>query len=335
VLDDRFYVSHGPLNISDIIEGLEVTLPDPKFLDEVITHAAQLCGAAPQSLVFLSSKKALAQLETCKATACFVTEELSAHVGAKHIIPIISKTPRAHFARAMSRLGRLKTMNASEGTAKISSSAQVDKSAIIGAGAIVADGVIIGPNCVIGPAVEIGPGSVLAANVSLEAAIVGKNCVIKAGAVIGSRGFGVDSDENGPIDIPHFGRVIVGDGVSIGANSCVDRGQIGDTVLGDNVKIDNLVQIGHNTHIGEGSRLAAQTGISGSCNIGKNVMMGGSVGLADHVTIGDNVHIAARSGVMKDIPAGEYWGGTPAQPTKDFMREVAMMRKLSRKPKNS
>jgi len=120
----------------------------------------------------------------------------------------------------------------------------------------------------------------------------------------------------------------------IGANSCVDRGQLGDTRLGDDVKIDNLVQVAHNVEIGQGSRIAALGGISGSCKIGRNVMLGGAVGIADHISIGDNANIAAGSGIMKDIPSGEYWGGSPAQPMKSYMREVATMRRLARKSRN-
>ena len=333
MLDDRFYVQRGPLTIEDIIEGLEVSLPDPKFLDETITYVESLADAKAGSLVYLGSKKSLKKLEGCKATACFVSEELSHHVGEQHIVPLITKYPRAHFARAMKKFAQEKTLQNAEGDAQISQTAAVHISAVIGAGAIIGENAVIGPNTVIGPGVSIGPNSVVEENVSIKAAVVDANCVIKAGAVIGGRGFGIDKDELGTIEIPHFGRVILGDGVQIGANSCVDRGQIGDTILGDNVKLDNLVQIGHNVEIGEGSRLAAQVGISGSCKVGRNVMMGGGVGMADHIEVGDNAAIAGRAGVMSDIPAGGYWGGTPAQPMKDFMREVAMARKLARKNK--
>lgn len=333
MLDDRFYVSHGPLTIADIIEGLEVELPDPKFLDETISHVAQLVDAEPGAIVFLASKKSIEQLENCKATACFVNETLSHHVGTKHIIPLITKFPRAHFGRAMSRLATLKTVASTTGEASVSNSAMVHPSAIIGAGSVIGDNVTIGANSVIGPGVEIGARCDISSNVTIEATQMGRDCVIKAGAVIGGRGFGIDKDESGTLNLPHFGRVIMGDNVQVGANSCVDRGQIGDTKLGNDVKLDNLVQIAHNVEIGDGSRLAAQTGISGSCKIGRNVMMGGSVGMADHINIGDGAQIAARAGIMHDVPAGEFWGGTPAQPMRDFMREVATVRKMARKSK--
>ena len=335
MLDDRFYVSRGPFTIADIVEGLEVKLPDPKFLDETITYPAQIEGAKPGAIIFVGSKKSLSKLENCKATACFVTEELSHHIGALHIIPLITRYPRAHFARAMEKLGSLKTLLNGEGATKNPDSPQIHKSVFIGANSEIGSNVSIGPNSVIGPGVIIGEGSSIGPNVTIETAMIGKNCEIKAGAVIGGRGFGIDKDEHGVVHVPHFGRAILGDNVQIGANSCIDRGQLGDTVLGDNVKLDNLVQIGHNVSIGEGSRLAAQVGVSGSCSIGENAMIGGAVGIADHIDIGNNVHIAGRAGVMSNIPDGEYWGGTPAQPMKRFMREVAMTRKLARKSKKA
>lgn len=334
MLDDRFYVSRGPLTIADIIEGLEVMLPDPKFLDETITHTSPLSGALAQSIVFVASKKALKDIADCKATACFVTEPLSGDVGAQHIIPIISKTPRAHFARAMALLGEQKRLDFNGDEPNVSASSDIHPSAVIGCGATIGGSTVISPNCVIGPGVEIGENCHIGPNVTIEAAILGNNCIIKAGAVIGGSGFGVDNDERGSVNIPHFGRVIIGDNVSIGANSCVDRGQLGDTRLGDDVKIDNLVQVAHNVEIGQGSRIAALGGISGSCKIGRNVMLGGAVGIADHISIGDNANIAAGSGIMKDIPSGEYWGGSPAQPMKSYMREVATMRRLARKSRN-
>ncbi|MBY0421452.1 MAG: UDP-3-O-(3-hydroxymyristoyl)glucosamine N-acyltransferase, partial [Parvularculaceae bacterium] len=122
----------------------------------------------------------------------------------------------------------------------------------------------------------------------------------------------------------------IGDDVEIGANSCVDRGALGDTVIESGAKIDNLVQIAHNVRIGANSVLAAQTGISGSTTLGRGVMMGGKVGLADHLVIGDGVQIAAGSGVMHDIPKGERWGGSPARPMRQWFRETATLAKLAK-----
>ncbi len=333
MLDTCFYISRGPLSLAALAEGLQTTLPEGALAEEMISGGAQLGTSKPGDISFLDNKRRKDQAQTAKATACFVTERLADIVGARHIIPIISKTPRAHFARAMCKLVSRKTLISEQGEAKIATTANVHKSAIIGAGAVIGDSVQIEPYAVIGPGVEIGANSHIGAHASLKCCVLGENCVIKPGAVIGGAGFGVASDENGIIDIPHIGRVIIGKRVSIGSQSCVDRGQLGDTVLGDDVKIDNLVQIAHNVSVGDGTVMAGHVGISGSCTIGKGVQLGGNVGLADHLTIGDGASVAARAGVMHDIPAGEVWSGIPAMPFREHMRVINATRKLAAKPK--
>ena len=333
MIDTRFYISHGPFSLADIIEGLAVELPDPKFAEEDVSSGGILSESLPGQICFLDNKRHKEQALTAKATACFVTERLADIVGAQHIIPIVTKTPRAHFARAMKKIASPKTLSTSEGDAKIAKSARVHNSAIIGAGAVIQEGAEIAPYAIIGPGVHIGAGTVIGSHADISCAVIGENCKIKPSAVIGGAGFGVTGDENGMLDIPHLGRVIIGDRVSIGSQSCVDRGQIGDTVICDDVKIDNLVQIAHNCTIGEGTVIAGHTGISGSCKVGKGVQMGGNVGLADHITVGDGASIAARAGVMHDIPAGEVWSGIPAMPIREHMRLVNATRKLIQKPK--
>jgi len=180
--------------------------------------------------------------------------------------------------------------------------------------------------------VQLQSGTQVGSHVDIQCALVGKDCVIKSGSVIGGAGFGVAHDEKGVVDIPHLGRVILGKRVSVGSQTCIDRGQLGDTQIGDDTKIDNLVQIAHNVVIGKSCAIAGHSGISGSVTIGNFVMLGGSVGLADHVRIGDKASIAARSGVMHDIPAGETWFGTPAQPIREQMRMISRMRKLAASP---
>ena len=333
MIDTRFYNPRGPFTLADLIEGLAAELPDAKFGDEEVNSGGILSESLPGQICFLDNKRHKDQALSAKATACFVTERLAEVIGAQHIVPIVTKTPRAHFARAMNKMADPKSLASSEGEAKIAKSAKVHSSAIVGAGAVIEDGAEIAPYAIIGPGVHIGAGTVIGSHVDISCAIIGKNCKIKPSAVIGGAGFGVTGDEKGMLDIPHLGRVIIGNGVSIGSQSCVDRGQIGDTVIGDNVKVDNLVQIAHNCTIGEGTVIAGHVGISGSCVVGKGVQMGGNVGLADHIKVGDGASIAARAGVMHNIPAGEVWSGIPAMPIREHMRLVSATRKLIQKPK--
>jgi len=152
---------------------------------------------------------------------------------------------------------------------------------------------VIGENCVIEPLVR------------LTFTRMGDRCHVKSGAIIGGTGFGTAEDEKGIFNVPHIGRVIIHDDVYIGSNTCVDRGQLGDTVISKEVKIDNLVQIGHNVFIGEGTLIAGHAGISGSCVIGKKCIFAGKASLADHINVGDGAILAAFAGVMSDVPAGE------------------------------
>ena len=333
MFDTRFYIPRGPLSLAELIEGFAAELPDAKFEDEMISSGAILSQSQPGHICFLDNKRHKDQALTAKATACFVTERLAETIGAQHIIPIITKTPRAHFARAIERLAVSKNLSSSEGAAKIAKSAKIHSSVVIGAGAIIEEGVEIGPYTVIGPGVHIGANSSIGSHVDIHCTVMGKGCKIKSSVVIGGSGFGVTGDENGLVDIPHLGRVIIGNYVSIGSQSCFDRGQIGDTLIGSNVKVDNLVQIAHNCSIGDGTVIAGHVGISGSCQVGKNVQMGGNVGIADHIIVGDEASIAARSGVMHNIPAGEVWSGIPAMPIREHMRVVSATRKLIQKPK--
>lgn len=329
MFDPRFYTLKGPLTLASLIEGLGVTL-EPNFYDEEIKAPSALAHAEPGALSFLQDKRRQSDLEGAKATACLVTERLAPAVSAQKIIPIISASPRAHFARMCENLVSAEPQDTKQ---NISSEAVIHSTAIIGSGVSLARGVKIGPYAVLNHGVSVGENTEIGPHVTLSFCDIGKNCRIKAGAVIGGAGFGVAKDEQGLVNIPHYGIVQIGDGVSVGSQTCIDRGQLDDTLIGDDVKIDNLVQIGHNVRIGEGSMLAGHVGVSGSCTIGKNVQMGGNVGLADHLNIGDNVMIAARAGVMHDIPAGEAWSGIPAMPIREHMRVINATRKLAQRPK--
>ena len=332
--DHRFYDVLGPLALIDLLDGLDVDSLPGSVSDVSISAASDLARSQPGQITFLASKKGKAALETARATACFVNEECASLVGAADIIPVISKTPRAHFGRILSRLATQKTMFDTGPEPEIDSSARVHATAVIGKGVKIGAKAQIEPYAVIGPGVEIGAGTVIGSHTSIKCAVIGQECQIKPSVCIGSRGFGVDADRDGVVDLPHIGRVLIGDRVSVGSQTAIDRGFLGDTVIADDVKVDNLVQIAHNVKIGDGTMIAGHAGISGSCTIGKNARLGGSAGLADHLTMGDGAILAARAGLMHNIPDGEMWSGIPAMPIRDHMRMISATRKLiAKKPK--
>jgi UDP-3-O-[3-hydroxymyristoyl] glucosamine N-acyltransferase len=186
---------------------------------------------------------------------------------------------------------------------------------------VIGRGTRIGANAVIGPGVEIGRDCDIGPRACIGFALIGDRVKVYAGAVIGEAGFGVTGGRAGLIDIPQLGRVILQDGVTVGANSCIDRGAYEDTVIGEDTKIDNLVQIAHNVQVGRGCLFASQVGVSGSTVIGDGVRFGGQVGVADHLKVGDGVTLMARAGLLRDAERGETLGGTPAVPRRQWLRQ--------------
>ena len=194
----------------------------------------------------------------------------------------------------------------------------------------VGDGSVIGPNAVIGPGVVIGDYGWIGANVTLSFCCIGRNFIAHSGARIGQDGYGYSPGAPRHFKVPQLGRVIIGHDVEIGANACVDRGSLSDTVIGNGTKLDNLVHIAHNVTIGEGCFITGQAGIAGSSNIGNHVMLGGQAGISGHLSIGDNVKVAAKAGVSKDVEPGQTVAGYPAMDVRKFWRNLAVLNKLSK-----
>jgi UDP-3-O-[3-hydroxymyristoyl] glucosamine N-acyltransferase len=193
-------------------------------------------------------------------------------------------------------------------------------------------GTIVGPTAVIGPDVRIGRDGAVGAGSTVTNALIGDRVTIHPGCRIGQDGFGYQFSGGRHGKIPQVGRVIIQDDVDIGAGCTIDRGAMGDTVIGEGTKIDNLVQIGHNVSIGRHCIIVAQSGISGSVTLEDWVVLGGQTGIADHLTIGEGAQIGASSGLMHDVPAGAKWVGAPAKPAREFFREVAALRRLAERP---
>lgn len=214
-------------------------------------------------------------------------------------------------------------------TARLEANVHIAEKVVIQANTVIGAGSRIGAGCVISESVTMGENCLLHPNVTLYANVQLGNCVIvHSGAVIGSDGFGYAPSARGAVKIHHLGSVRLGNDVEIGANTCIDRGTLADSVIGDRTKLDNLCQIGHNVQIGTDCLVAGRAGISGSVKIGNRVIIGGSVLMADHVVIGDGVTLAGGTGVSKNVPAGETWAGVPAVPFKKWVRGLYLQGQL-------
>ena len=224
----------------------------------------------------------------------------------------------------------------------ISTRAAIDEKASLGEGcyvgdfAVIEEGVRIGRNCQIYPQVFIGRGSTVGDDTILypgvkiyEGCVVGSRCILHAGAVIGADGFGFMPNAAGGFDkIPQLGNVVIEDDVEIGANTCIDRAKTDSTIIRQGVKLDNLIQIGHNVQIGRNTVSSAQTGIAGTSKVGANCFLAGQVGVADHVTIGDRVKVGSKSGIDKNVPDDEVRLGYPALPGMQYHRASAVFKRL-------
>ena len=218
----------------------------------------------------------------------------------------------------------------------ISEKATIGEECFVGDFTVVEDGVEVGKNCQIYPQVYLGRGVTVGENTTIypgvkiyEGCHVGKNCILHAGVVIGADGFGFMPKEDGTFDkIPQLGNVIIEDNVEIGANTCIDRAKTDSTIIRKGVKLDNLIQIGHNVQVGENTVSSAQTGIAGTSKVGSNCFLAGQVGIADHVTIGNRVKIGSKSGIDKNVPDDEIRFGYPALKGIQYHRSAAVFKDL-------
>ena len=214
--------------------------------------------------------------------------------------------------------------------ATIGQSCYIGDFTVVERGAKLGDKVQLYPQCYIGDNVEIGEGTKLYPGVKIyEGCKIGRNCIIHAGAVIGADGFGFAPKADGTFaKIPQLGNVIIEDNVEIGANTCVDRAKTDSTIVRSGVKLDNLIQVGHNVQIGSNTVMSAQVGIAGTTKIGSNCFVGGQVGFADHITVGNGCKIGSQSGLDKNVPDGEIRFGSPALPGIQYHRSFAVFRNL-------
>lgn len=318
--------------------GLELR-GDPATL---ICGVCSLMPGRPGRIGYLADPKLDRQLAVTKASAVILRPALA---GGCRVAALISDNPLLAYARIAALWDRrIVPAPGVHPSAFISAQATLDASSSIGPNAVVQAGariganVEVGPGCVVGHSVEIGAGSRLVANVSIADRVrIGERVTVEPGAVIGGRGFGLAREGDRWIEVPQLGSVRVGNDVEIGANSTIDRGAIDDTVIGDGVKIDSQVHIGHNCRIGANTVIAGCSAIAGSVTIGSQCVLAGAVGIVDHITLGDHVVVTARSLVTRDLEdAGMYSSGWGAMPSAEWRRQVASLRRLSeRSPRGS
>ncbi|MBC8520088.1 MAG: UDP-3-O-(3-hydroxymyristoyl)glucosamine N-acyltransferase [Gammaproteobacteria bacterium] len=300
----------------------------------VVEEIAALEGATSNQISFLSSDKFLSQLQSTEAAAVILHQDRRDQFDGNRLL---MDDPYLGYAKVASILnpyifkeqGRSPSATIHE-TASIAEGGWIGPQCVVMEQVEVGESVFVGAGSVIEEGCTIGRGSRLMANVSLMAGtVVGEDCIIHPGAVLGSDGFGFANEDGRWVKIPQLGRVIVGDGVEIGANSTIDRGALEDTVIESGVKIDNLVHIAHNVRVGENSAMAAMVGIAGSTVIGAGCTFGGQAGVVGHLEIVDGTHCTARTLITKSINTpGLYSSATPADPNRKWRRNVVQFRKL-------
>ncbi len=336
--DPRFYISNPPISIGD---ALRIAGAEASATAGLAQHIERVASPDESDLacavVYAEDAAHAAALGQKRFGLCIATPAAAATLDKKNGAIALAANPRLAFSALAVALHQARRLHSDDGLPPpdIHGSARIHASAIVGNGVELGAGVEIGAYAVIGPGVVIGANTVIAERASIWCALVGSEGHIAAGTTIGAPGFGFAIGPEGLARIPQLGRVIIGDRVDIGANCCIDRGSLGDTVIGAGTKIDNLVQVGHNARIGRNCVLAAQVGISGSTVLGDGVQCGGQAGLADHLTIGGGARIAAKAGVISDVPAGETWAGYPARPRMTWLREAAAMARAARRKKKA
>ncbi|MEO8894296.1 MAG: UDP-3-O-(3-hydroxymyristoyl)glucosamine N-acyltransferase [Rhizomicrobium sp.] len=340
--DPRFYSNRGPFRLAEICVRAGIAVPAGTSDAVEIEDLAGLEGAGPAHLTFFSGGREMADaFARSRAGFCLVPQRDVHHDAS----PGMTLLPVASVPHAFAAVAMLFYPEASQQVwtqqksvspeAKLGRDVVLGPGVVIGPGAEIGDHVRIGANAVIGPGVAIGHDCEIGSNTSISHAYIGDRVMILPGAAIGQPGFGFASSPAGHVKIPQLGRVIIQDSVEIGAGTTIDRGALGDTVIGEGAKIDNLVQIGHNVQIGRHVVLVSQTGIAGSSIIADFAVLGGQVGIADHVHIGPGARLAARSAMVsgQKVEGGQDYGGVPAKPVREWMREIHAVRQLLRRRK--
>lgn len=341
--EPHFFKATAGLTVAEIAALTQATLRDGGEGGRTIFNVAPLDRAGPRDLTFLEKGQYADAAAKTRAGACLVSAPLLGRVPA-HVAALQVRDPfrayvavsRALFPHALRPSSLFEGQGASPSafihpSARLEENVTVDPGVVIGPRAEIGSGTVIGANAAIGAGVRIGRDCNIGPQCSLTHALLGDRVIIHAGCQIGQDGFGYAMSPAGHMKIPQVGRVIIQDGVEIGAGTMIDRGAIRDTVIGEGTKIDNLCQIGHNVSIGRHCVIVAHAAIGGTVTIGDYVALGGRITIAPQSVIGEGAQLAATSGVHGTVPAGARWAGAPAKPAKQWMRELFILERLARR----
>ena len=301
-----------------------------------VTSISKIEEGKPGTLSFLANPKYIKYIYETHATIVLVNKDF---VHEKPVSATLIRVENAYdsFASLLTLYQQSKPQRTGiHKLASIHENVKLGENIYIGDYSVIENNVVIGNNVKIYPQVFIGENAVIGDNTIVypgvkiyESCRVGKNCVLHGGAIIGADGFGfVPQNDKNFRKIPQIGIVILEDDVEIGANTCVDRATMGATIIHKGVKLDNLIQIGHNVEVGENTVMAAQSGVAGSSRVGKNCMFAAQVGISGHLNIGENVKIGGQSGILRDAGEGEILQGSPAIHYKDYWKAMAVFTKL-------
>ena len=319
-------------------ERIACSLEKINTLDPDLQGIAAIDEAETGTLSYIEGAKFASYLETTHASALILPmDETLQNLASKRGIGWLStKEPRLLFAQAIALFyqpfqptAKIHSSSVVHPTAKVGKNVYLGAHVVVEAGVKIGDNVCIYPNVVIYPDVEIGENTILHANCSIhERSQIGKGCVIHSGSVIGGEGFGFVPTPEGWFKMEQSGKVVLEDGVEVGGNATVDRPAVGETKIGKNTKLDNLVQVGHGCKIGKNCALAGQVGLAGGVKLGDNVILAGQVGVANQIKIGDGAIATAQAGVVHNIAAGDIVSSSPAVPNKIYLKASAVYKRL-------
>ncbi|MGC6518195.1 MAG: UDP-3-O-(3-hydroxymyristoyl)glucosamine N-acyltransferase [Candidatus Puniceispirillaceae bacterium] len=333
-VDPHFYQISRPIASSQLADITQGALTNGR--DVQITHACRPEEAKAGALIFIQDTDFIEQIGGTSDITIITTAKIAPLCPSMAAI-FVADNPRLAFAQVIARLYQEHKAPCISESAQIAPSAKIGKNVSIGAYAIIEEGVSIGEGCVIGPHVVIGRNCVIgtACDIGAHAVIlysrIGNDVKIGPHSVIGKEGFGFEMTSSGAVHLPHLGLVEIHDKCAIGAHCAIDRGVLGNTIIGQGSMMDNLVHIAHNVRIGKTAIILGQVGIAGSAVIGNNCILAGQVGIKDHVTIADGAIILSAAKVLKDIDKAGNYGGNPAVPATQHWREVAAIKALVKK----